>query len=211
MVGTDLSWMRDQQLYPLDDPGTAFNNALRDVGVNPFRSNPFIDQLSKAANGSRIAFLARGRPMYAASGGSSFSNPSTDYAAYLKDNLSNGTMFQNLQATAQNWGDTINKMKAYEDSQANGSVSDVNQSPYYAPLHDLMSSNNGMGALSAYSQLRTPMMGSIGASYNKALQSAGEGAMRKFAQEGGLNDSPWDWLFGRGNRNYNWTAGSTAF
>lgn len=191
---------RTQLLYPLDDPETAFNNALMDTGVNPFRSNPFVTQLQKAAKGSRIAFLGNnsGNTLNAA-------DPSGQYANFLRSNLSGGTLFNTLDQAARGFQGYIQRVKNFEDAQTGG-VNAVSTDPYSAALRDIFAADDGLGALSAYGTLRTPLMGALGSSYNRALQAAGLGAMRQFYQKGGANDSPWDWLFPGGFGSYSGTA-----
>jgi hypothetical protein len=186
-------YISQQLLYPLNDPTTAFRTAMVKSGISPYMGNPFVTQLEKAAQGARIAFLAHGGPA-----GDKFANPSEDYGKYLQNAISGGSLFDDLTRTASNFGTITDAMKRYGKQLTDGSVSAVTDSPYYSALHDIFSSDDGMGALGAYAQLRSPLMGGIAPSFTRGLQSAGQSAMMNFAQQGGFQDSPWDWLFPKG-------------
>jgi hypothetical protein len=192
----DQYQISNQLLYPLDDPTTAFRNALQDTGVNPYASNPFITQLMKGAQGARISFLANQAQKGTAPAGD---QPSLNYANFLHQALSGGAgsgLFNQLNTTAQGYPDLIRQVKQYEASLAGGQTGAAAGNPYMAGLRDIFGNDNGMGALSAYASLRTPSLGALGSAWTSGLQNAGQSAMRQFAQQGTPSDSPWDWLFG---------------
>jgi hypothetical protein len=194
MANGDTSAISNQLLYPLDDPTTAFRNALSGTGINPYRSNPFVTQLMKAAQGSRIAYLAN-----AAGQGASpdATDPSGGFGNYLKQALSSGTLMSNLNSTAQNYGNVINGVSQYEQNLNQGSgAGAAAANPFYAALRDIFGANDGQGALSAYATLRTPSLGALGSSWASGVQQAGQSAMANFARNGGPTDNVWDWLFG---------------
>jgi hypothetical protein len=191
----DTGWIGQNLLYPVDDPNTAFRHAMQDIGINPYRSNPFVAQLQRAAPGARIAFLSRGAPQGPGRQGP-YTNVGQDYGSYLRSALTGGNLMGELSNTAQNFYSVINQMKGYEDALARGDTGAVDRQPYFAALRDIFGEDDGMGALSAYASLRTPMLGSgIASQYTRALQAAGQGAMRNFYGQGGPQSSPWDWLF----------------
>lgn len=190
----DTREIGQQVLYPLDDPETAFRNAMRDVGINPMRANPFVGQLMKAAPGARIAYLATGRPESGVLG-----NPSQGYGQFLRNQLGAGTLFSNMTHVAGNMSEVTNALKQWQDMVDNGNLQQVTNNPLYTALNDILSANGGMGALSAYAQLRTPMLGAIAPSFTRATQAAGEGVTRSFANNANPSDSIWDWIF-RGPR-----------
>jgi hypothetical protein len=181
---------RNQLLYPFDDPSTAFTNALQDSGINPYRNNPFVAQLQKAAPGARVAFLGN------TSGNTSqaMSDPGGQFGAWLKNQIGSGSLLNTLSSTAGNFGGILQRVKNFQDAQMGG-VNPTGTDPYVAALNDIFGAQGGQGALGAYASLRTPLMGALGQPYGRALQNAGDSAMRQFYQGGGLNDNPWDWLF----------------
>lgn len=179
-----------QLLYPLDDPSTAFDNALRQAGINPFATNPFTDLLKKNAQGARIAYLAHGKPEQG-----SYADPEGDYGNFLTSQIQNGSLYNTLSNTAQSFPEIVRAIKQYQGQVDAGNTQAVNQNPLYAGLNDIFGANGGRGALSAFAQLRTPGLGSLGSSWARALQASGEGAMTRYAHEGQLGQNPWDWLF----------------
>jgi hypothetical protein len=181
---------RNQLLYPLDDPNTAFDNALRRTGINPYATNPFTDLLKKNAQGARIAYLAHGKPE-----GGSYADPSADYGNFLSSQIQNGSIYNTLNNTAQSFPEIVRAIQQYQNQLNAGNTQAVSQNPLYAGLNDIFGADGGRGALSAFAQLRTPSLGSLGSSWARALQQAGEGAMTRYAQQGGPGQSPWDWLF----------------
>jgi hypothetical protein len=181
---------RNQLLYPFDDPSTAFDNALRDVGVNPFRSNPFVAQLQKAAPGARIAFLGNTSGNTA----QARNDPSGQFGQWLQSQIGGGSLLSTLSNTASGFNGILQRLKNYQDAQAQG-MNPTGTDPYMAGLNDILGANGGMGSVGAYASLRTPLMGALGQPYSRALQNSGDSAMRRFYQSGGLNDSPFDWLF----------------
>lgn len=203
----DTQNLSQQFLYPLDDPTAAFRTAMRDMGINLNRGNPFTDALLKNAQGARIAFLSdmsrnqgttgynwQGRPANVQSV-EEWANPSQAYGNFLRSNLQSGNILGALKYFSQNFGNTLDSVRNFEDQVASGqNVESLN--PYTSALRDIYRSNDGQGALSAYASLRAPLLGSIGTSWTRATQNAGETAMDRFYREGGLQSDPFDWLFG---------------
>lgn len=197
----DISNISQSLLYPISDPTTAFKNALRDIGVNLNRGNPFADALLKNAQGSRVAFLSDMSRNQTPTGYASdvqtnplWSNPEQAYGNFLRQNLTSGNMLGAMRHYAENFGNSINAVKAFEDQQ-NAGVNAQSLNPYTSALRDIYRADDGMGALSAYASLRAPALGSIGSSWTRATQAAGDEAQRRFYQQGGINDDPFDWLF----------------
>lgn len=178
---------RNQLLYPLNDPNAAFDNALRNTGINPYATNPFTELLKKNAQGARISYLARG--------GGGAGDVEGDFGNFLTNQIQNGSLYNTLNGTAGNFGNVINAVKEYQRQVGAGNTQYAANNPLYAGLSDIFGADGGRGALSAYAQLRTPSLGSLGSSWSRALQQAGEGAMTNYAKQGNLGQSPWDWLF----------------
>lgn len=187
MPTSDSQQMATQFLYPLDDPTSAFTNALRDIGINPYRSNPFVDQLKKSASGARIAFLSNTQ-------GGPHEDPSQKYGDYLRNNLRGGTLMNQLRGSAVGFGDMLRRVRQHEDTLSSG-TSGVSLSPYDAALKEIMRADGGMGALGAYASLRSPLLGSLGGAYGRATQAAGEGAMSRYYRQGDARSDPFNWLF----------------
>jgi hypothetical protein len=202
MVQTaDAHQMGQQLLYPLDDPTTAFRNALQDMGINPYRNNPFVTQLQKNAQGSRIAFLSdmsrnQGPQGYQSNvmDNPAWADPSTAYGNFLHTNLQGGSLLNAMSHYAQNFGNSLKAVQAQEDQMAAGTNA-ASLNPYTSALREIYRADNGQGALAAYASLRSPALGSLGSSWTRALQNMGDSGMRNFAQQGGVNDEVWDYIF----------------
>lgn len=192
---TDQAQMGQQLLYPLDDPNTAFTNALQDMGINPYRSNPFTAMLQRNAPGARISYLAdmsKMSPNVLSMPG--YATPSEGFGNYLKSQISGGNLIGTLTRQAQEFPSMIQNVRNYETGLAGGqNASQLN--PYLASLRDIFAADNGKGALGAYGSLRMPRLGALGSSYTRALSNLGDSALRNFAQTGTYNDDVWDYMF----------------
>lgn len=190
----DINNISQNLLYPLDDPNTAFTNALQDMGVNPYRSNPFVSALQKGAQGSRISFLAD--KVFGGTGQNS-GVPGQDYGAWLRGRLGSGTLMNEMTALTQggHYGQLLDKVRGFQDQMQNG-MNIGTLDPYMSALNDIFSADGGRGALAAYGSLRAPNMGSLGQSYTRALSNFGDSAHRRFLNEGDMGSDPWQWMFG---------------
>jgi hypothetical protein len=54
---TDEDYARGQNLYNMDDPSNAYDNVLRDRGINPYVANPFTQTLRSQARPIAEAYL----------------------------------------------------------------------------------------------------------------------------------------------------------
>lgn len=183
-----------QLLYPLDDPATAFENAMREAGLNPAASNPFIAQLKKAAQGSRISFLANnmGTPV----GGA---DPQAAYGDWLKSQISGGGLLGSLSDTAGRMPQVVQGINDYETRLKNGGTPSM-LSPYAAALKDIFASNNGQGGLGAYASLVAPRLGNgLASSFTSGVQAQGDSNFARYAKNADPNASIFDWLFGYNN------------
>lgn len=190
----DEQELSQQFLYPLNDPNTAFTNALRKMGVNPNRSNPFVTQLQKYAPASRVAFLGDFAQRPTQMGTPNYASPEAMYGNYLQGQLQQGNLVGSTNAAANNFGSLLAQVKAFEDQLGAGTnITSLN--PYTAALRDLFRSDDSMGALGAYASLRAPRMGSLGSSYARAIQSAGQSAQANYYNQGNIHSDPFDWLF----------------
>lgn len=189
-------------LYPLDDPTEAFRNAMQDIGINPFRSNPFVEQMKKFSQASRISYLADRAFNPGAGGVRPEALPGEGYGQYLRGQLQNGTLLNTTYTHSDpaHYKQILDRVRGYQDQIAAGGTNPGEISPYMAALNDIFSAQGGRGALAAYGSLRSPLMGSLAPSYTRSLADFGDAAMRRFAQEGGVNDDPWRWLFNNGAR-----------
>lgn len=194
----DTAQIGQQLLYPLDDPTTAFRNALQDMGINPYRSNPFVTALQKQAQGARISFLADRARTPNAVNTPGVSNPSQAYGEFLKSNLGRGDLLGQMGRDAGNFGSILQTVRDFESGLSNGSLQAASN-PYAAGLRDIFAGDNGQGAMSAYASLRTPGLGSLAAPYTRALSNVADQSSRRFAQQGGLNDDVWQWMFPSGS------------
>ncbi len=190
----DINNISQNLLYPLDDPNEAFVNALRDIGVNPYRSNPFVTALQRGAQGSRVSFLA---DKVMGGTGQNSGVPGQDYGAFLRQRLGSGTLMNEMSALADpgHYGQVLNRVRGFQD-QMNQGMNPTGLDPYMSALNDIFSADNGRGALGAYASLRAPNMGALGQSYTRSLANFGDSAYRRFVQEGDLQSDPWQWMFG---------------
>lgn len=203
----DTQHISQDLLYPLDDPNQAFTNALQDIGINPYRSNPFVEAMKRTAQGSRISYLAQ-RAFDPARGpvASVASTPSQGYGEFLRGRLGTGDLTTYLAGHSDptNYATILDRTRQFQDQIAAGTQPATEMNPYMAALSEILNADNGRGALAAYGSLRAPLMGSLGSAYTRSLADFGDSAMRRFAQEGDMRSDPWNWLFRRG-------GGSSAF
>lgn len=188
-------------LYPIDDPNEAFRNALQDIGINVFRSNPFVSQMQKSAQGARIGFLADRAfgGAYGADPNSNFRSelPSQAYGQYLRSALQGGNLLNQMHmyTNPTNFRQILDKVRGFQDQMNRGELSADEISPYMSGLNEIFSADGGRGALAAYGSMRAPLMGSLGSAYTRSLSDFGDSAMRRFAREADMSSDPWQWLF----------------
>lgn len=194
---TDVNQIGQEFLYPLDDPNTAFRNAISDLGINPYRSNPFVSALQKNAQGARIGFLGqqamRGSdPNLMSQPG--YATPSEGFGTYLRNSLQGGNLIGQTTRQAQQFPQLLNQVRAFQD-QVNSGQNVTGLNPYTSALNDIFSADDDRGALAAYASLRAPRLGSLGSSWTRALQNAGDAGFRNFAQQGDMHGDVWDYIF----------------
>jgi hypothetical protein len=185
-------------LYPLDDPNTAFSNALQNMGINPYKSNPFVNALQKNAQGARIAYLSDmskvGGNVLSQPG---YATPAEGFGNYLRGQIQGGNLIGTLTRQAQEFPSMLNTVRKYESQMASGTgASELN--PYTASLRDIFAADNGKGALGAYASLRSPRLGALAGSYTRALDQRGDAAVRNFALNGNYDDDVWKYIFQSG-------------
>jgi hypothetical protein len=188
-----------QLLYPLNDPTTAFQNALRQAGINPNATNPFTRQLQNSAQGARVAFLQNfsETPAYISP---TTGNPSAHYGNWLTTLIKSGGLTGQLSNSADRFGQSLDTVRGYERRiNEGGDPSSLN--PYQSALRDIFASDGGKGAVGAYASLRTPMMGQpLGRAYSAGLDAQADSNLSRFYREGTVRDDPWQWLFSNNAR-----------
>jgi hypothetical protein len=193
LTGGDQTALRNQFLYPLNDPTTAFSSALRGMGINPNRSNPFVSQLQRSAMGARNAFLAN-KATTGSDRAYATEDPSAEFQKFLDQNLRSGSLIGRLREEAGRMPGTIQAIRDYEN-QLNTNDMPTSLNPYMTALRDIYAADNGKGAMSAYASMRAPGMGSLAPSYTRALSDFADSAIYRFGQNGSLTDDVWTYMF----------------
>lgn len=201
---TDANVGRNQIAYPLEDPDTAFRNALQDEGFNPYKSNPFVQSLQRSARGLRTAYVLReatgGVPGNQA-GSNNGQNPSA-YQDFLRSTIRNGHIAPQLQQSYAQLQNGVQAIRNYQSDLAAGRTTAAQANPYLALLSDELSANNGQGTANAMTYLRAPLLGAqLGRSYSDLLGDIVSQANRTFANdpasyEPGTNRDIWSYIFG---------------
>src|SRR5688500_7391880 len=111
MATGDSQTIGNQFLYPLDDPATAFQNAMRRAGINPNASNPFTRRMQDAAQGARVAFLANmGSGVPGNQGTVPAGEPSANYGDWLTQSIQSGNLMSNLKHVGDNFSGALQQV-----------------------------------------------------------------------------------------------------
>lgn len=183
----DPSW-RQNKLFDYGDPAFAMQNALRDMGINPYRQNPFIADFMRAAPGLANAHIiqnAGARPEDVdAMGGTG-----AMFGSFLQDVLGRGAINSTLRDANSALGSpgsgVFQTLSTYLDNLDNGGA--VN--PYLNMLYERMDNPNEMGNL--LGSLTAPRLGpALGQSYQRGLGASLGGSYRNYIKTG---DPATDW------------------
>jgi hypothetical protein len=203
---TDTGVFQQQTLFPLDDPNTAFNNAARAQGFNPFAFNPYMSFLRKSAPGLEAAFVQQQAQAPNPAGGWSGAAPSgQSFGNFLTNAISgngNTGIFGSLQGAAQGMSGAVNAVRQYQE-QINNGIPIQNLNPYMGLLQSMYAANNGQGLANNMFLYNAPELSpALASAYGTALTSqAPEAALRNYAlglQPGNAgNRDVWGYLLGQ--------------
>lgn len=173
----DQNVLRSQALYPLQDPTTAMMNVMRDMGYNPFRTNPMIGAMLRAAPGLaslwQLSNIGANANDISANGGAD-----NMFGQFLQGQLQNGTAFNSLRQGAANMGNYTNQLTDLQNRLAGGNV-DVTQIPVFLDMLE-NTLNNPQGFAQTLGSMMSPMLGkSLGQSYQNTLGLTAQGAERR--------------------------------
>lgn len=191
----DSAALRNMGLYNWDNPISAFDMKMRDLGINPFKAgNPAIQMLRAAAPGLAMAFQLQ----------NAFDSPDQanglltggSFGDYLGKALSGGNVFSSLQGAASSLPGIIRQLSSNYDQNPMG-MSSIGTS-----LLSQLEAGTGQGTTNALFSLLAPMMANSQRSgYQEQLRSSLEGAQRNFWNQPDLTGSGaqdiWQYLLGR--------------
>lgn len=206
---TDEDYARGQNLYNMDDPSNAYDNVLRDRGINPYVANPFTQTLRSQARPIAEAYMMN-RAGGFTGGGAGPQDRATDpydYARWVQGVQAGGGAgapggtYATLRQAAQGIPDAIKQIRAYQQAQMAATSGNGGQqiNPYMEALISQFGADNGMGAVAAQRLVTQPLMSrAIGQAYGTGLQNAGTQSIYNMLQQPtvDLNDDVWHWLYG---------------
>lgn len=180
---------RSENLYPLENPQIAMMSVLRDMGVNPFRTNPFVSAIMRSAPGLsalwQLSNIGANTNDLAANGG-----PGQMFGDFLRGQLQNGTIMSSLQGGVQNFGQYAGQLNDLT-SRLNGGPNALPISqipPFLDSLESKLNSPNGFADI--YGALAQPLLGrSLGQSFQQTLGTSALGAYDRFLRTASPTDS----------------------
>jgi hypothetical protein len=107
MPGTPYDPIRQNILYPLENPDYAMRNAMVDVGVNPYSANPFAQAIGRLGRSSANSYLAQMaadntiedvNPYAIANQGAGGRRSAVAFSDYLRNTLAGGRFQGNSYA-----------------------------------------------------------------------------------------------------------------
>lgn len=175
-LASNADTIRGQTLYNETDPTTAINNALMDMGVNPFNSgNPFVSFMQRAAPGLAAAFMIQ-NALGGATGQSAADTPDA-FKNFLGSSLVGGHALSGIAGMASKIPDVVAKIRA--TAGTGGTAQD--QNPYLYELNNLMGSGFGEGTAGILSSLLGPSMNrGLAGGYKSGLEKALTLAQRNY-------------------------------
>jgi hypothetical protein len=198
---SDADRFKSQFRYNLDDPGFAFNNALQDLGYNPYAANPFIASLRRLAPGMGQAFALNMATQPGSWGqGNTYAdigqNSSTSYGNFLRNaiagtpqtaagnNPANQGVYGQMQYARQLMPQAVQSIRQQQQNLAGGGTMDqIN--PFTEMLAQQMAANNGMGTVALMQNLVSPFMSrNMASAYGQGLQNAQQQALRRYTEPG---------------------------
>ncbi len=176
-------------LYPVDNPDFALNNAMSDIGYNPYAANPFTASVRKLAPALGTSYALEqamnpnaNTPGAIARRGQGYSNgqySSMSFSDYLRGSLTGedlgnqkynpfpgadypttGTARQNIGVQVPYLNNTFRSIRDYRNQLGQGGVNFNNLNPYMAALSEQAGSNGGLGTVDILSNLMSPLLGS---------------------------------------------------
>ena len=203
--GVDPGIMGALAQFSTDNPQFAFQNAMRNAGMNPFQAgNPFVQMLQRAAPGMALAFQMQRMKDQSITG----ENPPTtgagspaDFGAFLTNAIKGGNVFNTLSSTGSGLRDAINMIRNQGQGLLSGATNASNMNPFIAAVANLLEANSGQGTTAALGALYGPFMSrSMLQAYQEGLNAAASTAL--YNQAGGpsgqanTNKDIWSFLLG---------------
>lgn len=192
---------RTDELYG-GDPTAAMLAVLRNMGVNTFRSNPFVQRLLSAAPGLQSAWQLSNIGAKAddieGNGG-----VGKMFGDFLQGQLGGGSVLSTLANARQNMPNYANQINDLTQQVTNGGM-DVSQLPVFLKQLDTELNNPNQFA-ELYGSLVAPGLGSLSKSYQSALAAntfnSAQNRLRP-PEQGGQADlingpSFFDWIMGK--------------
>jgi hypothetical protein len=168
---------RDQNLYPLDDPQMAMMNVLMDRGLNPYKTNPFMQQILGSAEGLsnlwQLSNIGAKAPDIAANGG-----PEAMFRDFLMNQLSSGRIMQSLSQGAANFPSYLDQIRGMQDQVGSGGVNPTQIAPFLGGLESALNSPKGFANI--LGSMQAPALGALGKPYEQGLQRSAFGGWRRY-------------------------------
>jgi hypothetical protein len=180
--------IKESLLYPLDNPEYAYNNAMSDVGINPYSANPFAKAMKRMAPSLGASYLVEqssnnraNTPAGIARTGQGYADgqhTSMPFSTYLRASASGqnvapaynmpgdpsgeyptmGTAAQNVGTSLQWLPNAIGDVRTYRNNLNNGSANMSNINPFMAAFSDQLAAGNGQGTVDLASNLMSPWL-----------------------------------------------------
>src|SRR6266542_2452882 len=109
-MANDLDQLKQKALYDWENPDFAFNNALRDLGYNPYAANPIMAELRRLAPGMSISYQQRQAANPTVNPGN-VSGLYGDFGSYLRNSISGGGVLDTLNSGVNNFGNTVGNIR----------------------------------------------------------------------------------------------------
>lgn len=157
--------IRTDELYG-GDPTAAMMAIMREMNINPFRSNPFVQRLLQTAPGLQSAWQlsnigAKNSDIQGEGGvGNMFGN-------FLRSQLQGGDVFGTLANASSNLGNYAGQMRSMYDKLPTMNQADA--PPFLKELDEMLS--NPMALAKMIGSLNAPGLGPLGQSYESSLRS----------------------------------------
>jgi hypothetical protein len=194
---------RAQQLYNEDDPQAAVQNALQDMGINPFNpGNPIVSLIMRAAPALAMAYRINNA---STPGVTEQSIVDTPYAFrdYVTNAVRQGKTITGPAAAAQQIPAIIDKIRSLAQDTGGtgaGGISGLGGNPFVEIMGQLLGKDFGGGTTDILAALLGPGMNrSTAAGYRSGLTRALSQAQRKFdfgSISRGENADIWQYLLG---------------
>lgn len=179
-------------LYNPDNPLTALNNVLQDIGADMSSGNPMVQILQRAAPGLAAAFYMQNALTPGLGADAQTNNPMA-FSQYLKNAISSGTTFSGMASMAAQLPTLISAIRT---AMNQGTTVDQ-MNPFLYTMDRILGNNFGEGTTDILASLLGPAMPrSLAQGYQTGLGRALSRAQRSYDFNNPTGDNIWNYLLG---------------